>query len=159
MLRRVDHKSTPTTTNIHHPLPRTQPQLPAKILKLTFLSSIYAILRCTKIGTRVEHSAIQEKLVEVVRAVIMVHRRLLVRLFCMQQSLYLCRARTISHSRRLWQTEQACAIAQQFHLTPTSVENIVSNFIHRLDIPLDIKIVINVCLTKCQLTQRQQHLA
>src|SRR6059058_6153616 len=146
MLRRVDHKSTPTTTNIHHPLPRTQPQLPAKILKLTFLSSIYAILRCTKIGTRVEHSAIQEKLVEVVRAVIMVYCRLPVRLFCMQQSLYLCRAKTISYSRRLWQREQACGIAQQLHLTPTPIEKMVSNCINRLDIPFDIKIVINVCL-------------
>src|SRR6266568_377440 len=66
----IENQRTPTTTDIQQALTRTQTQLAANIIELTFLGSVKVIIRSSKVGAGIGHALAQPEGKELAGAVV-----------------------------------------------------------------------------------------
>src|SRR5437016_1888216 len=57
------------------------------------------------------------------------------------------------------QAQQTCSIAHLFHLPPLPFHEVFHHWQEGFALPLDVEIIIDVCLSKVQIVRRQEHLA
>jgi len=62
-------------------------------------------------------------------------------------------------STGFWQAEEASGIAHLLHLSPPPFKEVLRQRQGRFDLPLDIEIIVDVCLAETQIGWRRQHLA
>src|SRR4026209_2173024 len=78
VLRRVDHESSPSASDVEESHAGLEPELAADVVELCNLRSLEIVVVVTEVGTRVDHSRVEPQLVKVVADVVVVLNRVLV---------------------------------------------------------------------------------